>query len=117
MTIENGTEFVLAYLLVSIGVIVAFVGAVFMVGWFIGRRHERRRAENSNPPRRAGLRRGSPCGASGWWIDSFANCCSPLGLPHLTMCQYRLRLKQRMALSPASKQSVTLLRARIEFTH
>jgi hypothetical protein len=44
MTIENGTEFVFAYLLVSIGVIVAFVGAVFMVGWFIGRRHERRRA-------------------------------------------------------------------------
>ena len=43
MTIENGTEFVLAYLLVSIGVIVAFVGAVFMVEWFISWRRERRR--------------------------------------------------------------------------
>jgi hypothetical protein len=30
------TAIVLTYLLVSIGVIVAFVGAVFMVGWFIG---------------------------------------------------------------------------------
>jgi hypothetical protein len=44
MNIEEGTAIVLAYLLVSIGVIVAFVSAVFMVGWFIGRRHERRRA-------------------------------------------------------------------------
>jgi hypothetical protein len=30
MTIENGTAIVLAYVLVSIGVIVAFVLAVFM---------------------------------------------------------------------------------------
>jgi hypothetical protein len=42
MTIEGGTAIVLAYLLVSMGVIVAFVAAIFMVGWFIGRRHERR---------------------------------------------------------------------------
>jgi hypothetical protein len=42
MTIEGGTAIVLAYLFVSIGVIVAFVGAVFMVGWFIGWRRERR---------------------------------------------------------------------------
>jgi len=42
MTIEGGTAIVLTYLLVSIGVIVAFVGAVFMVGWFIRRRRERR---------------------------------------------------------------------------
>jgi Flp pilus assembly protein TadB len=42
MTIEGGTAIVLAYLFVSVGVIVAFVGAVFMVGWFIGWRRERR---------------------------------------------------------------------------
>jgi len=42
MSIEGGTAIVLTYLLVSIGVIVAFVGAVFMVGWFIGRQRERR---------------------------------------------------------------------------
>ena len=44
MTIEDGTAIVLAYVLVSIGVIVAFVGAVFMIGWFVGRRRERGRA-------------------------------------------------------------------------
>jgi hypothetical protein len=38
---------VLAYLLVSIGVIVAFVGAVFTVGWFIGRQRERRRGRRA----------------------------------------------------------------------
>jgi hypothetical protein len=49
MTIEGGTAIVLAYLFVSVGVIVAFVGAVFMVGWFIGWRRERRGgAEKSN---------------------------------------------------------------------
>jgi hypothetical protein len=47
MSIEGGTAIVLAYLLVSIGVIVAFVGAVFMVGWFIRRRHERRRGRRA----------------------------------------------------------------------
>ena len=46
MTVENAIDFVLAYVLVSIGVIVAFVWAVFMVGWFIGRRHERRRRQH-----------------------------------------------------------------------
>ena len=45
MTIDDGTAIVLAYVLVSIGVILAFVGAVFMVGWFIGRRHERGRGQ------------------------------------------------------------------------
>jgi hypothetical protein len=34
MIIEEGTAIVLAYLLVSIGVIVTFIWAVFMVGWF-----------------------------------------------------------------------------------
>jgi hypothetical protein len=47
MSIEGGTAIVLAYLLVSIGVIVAFVWAVFMVGWFIGRRDERRRGRRA----------------------------------------------------------------------
>ena len=46
MSIQGGTAIVLTYLLVSIGVIVAFVWAVFMVGWFIGRRHERRRRQH-----------------------------------------------------------------------
>jgi len=43
MNIENGTAIVLVYVLVSIGVIVAFLWAVFMVRWFIGQRRERRR--------------------------------------------------------------------------
>jgi hypothetical protein len=42
MSIEGGTAIVLTYLLVSIGVIVAFIGAVFMVGWFMGRQRQRR---------------------------------------------------------------------------
>jgi hypothetical protein len=42
MTIENGTEFVLAYVLVSMAVIIAFGVAVFVTGWFVGRLHERR---------------------------------------------------------------------------
>ena len=37
MTIENGTAIVLAYVLVSIGVIIAFLLAAFVIGWFIGR--------------------------------------------------------------------------------
>jgi hypothetical protein len=45
MTIEDDTAVVLAYLLVSIGVIVAFLCAVFMIGWFMGRRRGRRREE------------------------------------------------------------------------
>ena len=42
MSIEGGTAIVFTYLLLSIGVIVAFMGAVFMAGWFIARRRERR---------------------------------------------------------------------------
>jgi hypothetical protein len=45
MSIEGGTAIVLTYLLASIGVIVAFVGAVLIVGWFIGRRRERGRGQ------------------------------------------------------------------------
>ena len=44
MTIEGGTAIVLAYVLVSVSAIVAFLlAASFVVGWFIGRLHERRR--------------------------------------------------------------------------
>jgi len=43
MTIEGGTAIVLAYLLVSMGVIIAFLLAVFMIGRFSGwLRHGRR---------------------------------------------------------------------------
>jgi hypothetical protein len=43
MTIENGTAIVLAYVLVSMGVIITFLLAVLVIGWFIGRLRERRR--------------------------------------------------------------------------
>ena len=42
MTIENGTAIVLAYVLVSMGVIITFGVAVFVTGWSVGRLHERR---------------------------------------------------------------------------
>jgi hypothetical protein len=45
MTIEGGTAIVLAFLLVSIGVIIAFLLAVFVVGRFIDRWRERRRGQ------------------------------------------------------------------------
>jgi biotin transporter BioY len=45
MTIENGTAIVLAYVLVSMGVIIAFLLAAFVIGWFIGRLRERRGEE------------------------------------------------------------------------
>ena len=45
MTIEGGTAIVLAYLLVSMGVIIAFLLAAFVIGWFIGRLRERRRGQ------------------------------------------------------------------------
>jgi hypothetical protein len=43
MTIEDGIAIVLAYVLVSMGVIITFVVAVFVIGWFIDRLRERRR--------------------------------------------------------------------------
>jgi hypothetical protein len=43
MTIEGSTAIVLAYVLVSMGVIIAFLLAVFVIGWFIGRLHQHRR--------------------------------------------------------------------------
>jgi biotin transporter BioY len=50
MTIEDGTAIVLAYVLVSMGVIIAFLLAAFVIGWFIGRlrQHRRNSAEKSN---------------------------------------------------------------------
>jgi biotin transporter BioY len=46
MTIENGTVIVLAYVLVSVGVIIAFLLAAFMIGWFIGRLRQHRREQS-----------------------------------------------------------------------
>jgi len=45
MTIEGSTAIVLAYVLVSMGVIIAFLLAVFVIGWFIGRPRRRRREQ------------------------------------------------------------------------
>ena len=45
MTIENGTVILLTYVLVSMGVIITFLLAAFMIGWFIGRLRERRRGQ------------------------------------------------------------------------
>jgi hypothetical protein len=53
MTIEGGTAIVLAYLLVSTGVIIAFWLAVLVIGWFIGRLRQHRRQQ------RGGNRTGS----------------------------------------------------------
>jgi hypothetical protein len=45
MTIEGSTAIVLAYVLVSMGVIIAFLLAVFVIGWFITRPRQRRREQ------------------------------------------------------------------------
>jgi hypothetical protein len=45
MTIEGGTAIVLAYVLVSMGVMIAFLLAAFVIGWSIGRLRERRRGQ------------------------------------------------------------------------
>jgi Flp pilus assembly protein TadB len=45
MAIEEGTAIVLAYVLVSTGVIIIFLVAVSVIVWFVGRLHERRRRE------------------------------------------------------------------------
>jgi biotin transporter BioY len=41
MTIEGGTAIVLTYVFVSMGVIIAFLLAAFVIGWFIGRLRQR----------------------------------------------------------------------------
>jgi hypothetical protein len=45
MTIEDGTAIVLAYVLVSTGVIIAFLLAAFVIGWSIGRLRQRPREQ------------------------------------------------------------------------
>jgi biotin transporter BioY len=45
MTIDNGIVIVLAYVLASIGLIIAFLLAAFVIGWFMGRLRERRRGQ------------------------------------------------------------------------
>ena len=45
MSIENGTAIVLAYVLVSMGIIAAFLVAASVIGWFIGRLRQRRREQ------------------------------------------------------------------------
>ena len=40
MTVEGGTAIVLAYVLVSVGVIIAFLLTAFVIGWFIDRLRE-----------------------------------------------------------------------------
>jgi hypothetical protein len=45
MIVEDGTAIVLVYVLVSVGVIIAFLLAAFVIGWFIGRLRERRRGQ------------------------------------------------------------------------
>jgi Flp pilus assembly protein TadB len=42
MTVEGGTAIVLAYVLVSMVVIIAFLLAALVIGWFIGRLRQRR---------------------------------------------------------------------------
>jgi len=42
----NGIAIVLAYVLVSMGVIIAFLLAAFAIGWFVGRLRQRRREQS-----------------------------------------------------------------------
>ena len=48
MTIDGGTAIVLAYVLVCMGLIIAFLLAVFVIGWFIGRPRQRRREQRGD---------------------------------------------------------------------
>jgi Flp pilus assembly protein TadB len=68
LTIEGGTAIVLTYVLVSMGVIIAFLLAAFVIGWFIGRLRQRRReqSEKSNlPGSRGALAKGAHHPATG----------------------------------------------------
>ena len=47
MTIEGGTAIVLTYVFVSMGVIIAFLLAAFVIGWFIGRLRQRRSEQSA----------------------------------------------------------------------
>jgi biotin transporter BioY len=44
----DATAIVLTYVLVSMGVIIAFLLAAFVVGWFIGRLRQRRREQRGD---------------------------------------------------------------------
>jgi hypothetical protein len=46
MAIEGGTTIVLAYVLVSTGVIIAFWLAAVVIGWFIGQLRQHRREQS-----------------------------------------------------------------------
>jgi 4-hydroxybenzoate polyprenyltransferase len=46
MTVEDGTAIVVAYVLVSMVLVIAFLLAAFGIGWFIGRLRERHRPPN-----------------------------------------------------------------------
>ena len=45
MTVGNGTTVVLVYVLASIGLIIAFLLAAFVIGWAFGWLRQRRRGE------------------------------------------------------------------------
>ena len=47
MTIEDGTAILLAYALVSMGVIITFLLAAFVIGRFIGWLRQRRREQRA----------------------------------------------------------------------
>ena len=79
MTIEGGTAIVLAYVLVSMGVMIAFLLAAFVIGWFIGRLRERRlgqRGEKYLPGSRGALAKGAhhPATSGCCIIPSDARC-------------------------------------------
>jgi hypothetical protein len=68
MTVGNGT--ILVYVLASIGLIIAFLLAAFVIGWFIDRLRERRRGQPCSPHCRntVGLKN-SPAAAPGLISD------------------------------------------------
>jgi hypothetical protein len=51
MTIDGGTAIILAYVLGSIGVIIASLLAARPIGWFIDRLRERRRGQRASQRR------------------------------------------------------------------
>jgi flagellar biogenesis protein FliO len=51
MSIDRGTAIILAYMLVSMGVIIAFLLAVLAIGWFVDRLRERRLRRGENAER------------------------------------------------------------------
>ena len=51
MTIDGGTAIILAYVLVSIGVIIASLLAARPIGWFIDRLRERRHGQRASQRR------------------------------------------------------------------